>query len=152
MNRATAAELEALRPCWEELPPDGYLKDGGRYRFRRHGNFVVDGDQVRAMLPDDGSPVLAVLDSDHSRDHVLAELELFAPMITAGSYLIVEDTNINGRPVSPDFGPGPAEAVEEFFAVAVEAFFVAPAAMRAEEPAMYGLLAGFFQQDPAAGA
>ncbi len=45
----SAAELETLRPCWEELPPDGYLKDGGRYRFRRHGNFVVDGDQVRAM-------------------------------------------------------------------------------------------------------
>ena len=41
------------------------------------------------------------------------------------------------------------EAVEEFFAVAVEAFFVAPAAMRAEEPAMYELLAGFFRQNPA---
>jgi hypothetical protein len=47
--------------------------------------------------------------------------------------------------------PYGAEAVEEFFAVAVEAFFVAPAAMRAEEPAMYVLLAGFFRQDPAAG-
>lgn len=45
--------------------------------------------------------------------------------------------------------PYGAEAVEEFFAVAVEAFFVAPAAMRAEEPAMYQLLAGFFRQDPA---
>ena len=48
--------------------------------------------------------------------------------------------------------PYGAEAVEEFFAVAAEAFFVAPQALRAEEPAMYGLLAGFFQQDPAAGA
>ncbi|RTL33242.1 MAG: zinc-dependent peptidase [Burkholderiales bacterium] len=48
--------------------------------------------------------------------------------------------------------PYGAEAVDEYFAVAVEAFFVAPAAMRAEEPAMYALLAGFFQQDPAAGA
>ena len=46
--------------------------------------------------------------------------------------------------------PYGAEAVDEFFAVAVEAFFVAPAAMRAEEPVMYELLAGFFKQDPAA--
>jgi Mlc titration factor MtfA (ptsG expression regulator) len=45
--------------------------------------------------------------------------------------------------------PYGGEAVEEFFAVAVEAFFVAPAAMRTEEPAMYDLLADFFKQDPA---
>jgi len=74
------------------------------------------GDQVRAMLPNDGSPVLAILDSDHSRDHVLDELRLFGPLITPGSYLIVEDTNINGRPVYPEFGPGPAEAIEDYLA------------------------------------
>ncbi len=39
-----AADLETLRPCWDDLPPDGYLRDGGRYRFRRHGCFVADGD------------------------------------------------------------------------------------------------------------
>lgn len=53
----------------------------------------------------------------------------------------------DGEPTLID--PYGAEAVEEFFAVAVEAFFVAPAAMRSEEPAMYALLAGFFRQDPA---
>ncbi|RTL46406.1 MAG: hypothetical protein EKK53_03890 [Burkholderiales bacterium] len=42
----SAAELEALRPCWDDLPPDGYLRDGGRYRFRRHGCFVADGDTL----------------------------------------------------------------------------------------------------------
>lgn len=41
-----AADLDALQPCWDDLPPDGYLRDGGRYRFRRHGCFVADGEQL----------------------------------------------------------------------------------------------------------
>jgi hypothetical protein len=39
-------ELMALRASWDDLPPDRYLKDGGRYRRRRHSSFVVDGEAV----------------------------------------------------------------------------------------------------------
>jgi Mlc titration factor MtfA (ptsG expression regulator) len=45
--------------------------------------------------------------------------------------------------------PYAAEAIEEFFAVSAEAFFVAPRAFRAEHPALHELLSGFFRQDPA---
>ncbi|MGZ5181229.1 MAG: 2OG-Fe dioxygenase family protein [Ramlibacter sp.] len=41
------ADLQALGPSWDDLPPDTYLKDGGRYRRRRHSCFVVEGDTVR---------------------------------------------------------------------------------------------------------
>ena len=37
-------DLGPLRADWAQLPPDLYLKDGGRYRRRRHASFVVDGD------------------------------------------------------------------------------------------------------------
>jgi hypothetical protein len=40
------AALAALRPSWNDLPPDAYLRDGGRYRRRRHSCFVVEGDKV----------------------------------------------------------------------------------------------------------
>jgi len=46
---ATAAELAALQSGWDDLVPDAYLKDGGRYRRRRHSCFVVDGTAVRAV-------------------------------------------------------------------------------------------------------
>jgi hypothetical protein len=41
-----ASALDALLPSWNDLPPDGYLRDGGRYRSRRHSCFVVDGERV----------------------------------------------------------------------------------------------------------
>jgi cephalosporin hydroxylase len=70
-------------------------------------------DHVRSIVAS-ASPVMVILDSDHSRDHVLAELDTYAPFVTPGSYLVVEDTNLNGHPVFSDHGPGPMEALETF--------------------------------------
>ncbi len=42
-------QLQDWLRFWEALPPDAHLRDGGRYRRRRHGSFVVDGDAVSAV-------------------------------------------------------------------------------------------------------
>ncbi|WP_309625694.1 zinc-dependent peptidase [Methylibium sp.] len=50
----------------------------------------------------------------------------------------------------PFLDPYGAEAIEEFFAVTAEAFFVAPHALRDEQPQLYELFVGYFKQDPSA--
>jgi hypothetical protein len=45
----TPAQLQALLPSWNALPPDKYLKDGGHYRKRRHSCFVAEGASLRQV-------------------------------------------------------------------------------------------------------
>jgi hypothetical protein len=49
LTGVAGAQLLAWQAFWDDLPPDPHLRDGGRYRRRRHGSFVVDEGQVTAV-------------------------------------------------------------------------------------------------------
>lgn len=66
---------------------------------------------LKAQYP---GKIFAILDSDHSKGHVLAEMKLLRPLLASGDYMLVEDSNINGHPVLPGWGPGPYEAIEAY--------------------------------------
>ena len=71
-------------------------------------------EQIRRLKSEFPGKIFAILDSDHSKDHVLAEMKLVRPLLSAGDYLIVEDSMLNGHPVLPGWGPGPYEAIEAY--------------------------------------
>jgi cephalosporin hydroxylase len=66
------------------------------------------------------SPVLVILDSNHTHEHVLAELNAYSSLVGAGSYIVVYDTLVEDLPAEfsseRPWGPGnnPKTAVREF--------------------------------------
>jgi cephalosporin hydroxylase len=82
---------------------------------------VIEGSSVDpaviAKLSEsaEGKRVMVDLDSDHSAAHVQRELELLAPLVSEDCYLVVEDTNLNGHPITSwPYGDGPMEALERW--------------------------------------
>jgi cephalosporin hydroxylase len=71
---------------------------------------------VRERAQDADGPVMIVLDSDHSQAHVLAELRAYAPLVTPGSLILVQDGVIDVLTMFATTRPGPLKAIEAFLA------------------------------------
>ena len=56
---------------------------------------------------------LVIIGSCADRLTTMTQFEGYAPLVPVGSYVVVTDTVVNGHPVWPAFGPGPAEAVKQ---------------------------------------
>jgi len=71
-------------------------------------------DNVRRAVA--GRPAMVLLDSDHTAQHVRAELDLYHRLVPIGGYLIVNDTNIGGHPALSWKETSPWDAVHDFIA------------------------------------
>jgi cephalosporin hydroxylase len=69
----------------------------------------------------DKESVMVILDSNHTHEHVLQELNAYAPLVTIGNYIVVFDTAVEDAPEDFNWGPrpwgkgnNPKTAVHEF--------------------------------------
>lgn len=70
--------------------------------------------RIRTMATEPRGPVMVMLDSDHSAAHVAREMAAYAPLVTPGSYLHVQDGVIDLQPMFAAGRPGPLRAIEAF--------------------------------------
>ncbi len=71
-------------------------------------------DVMRKRVAACTGPIMVILDSDHSEAHVRRELEHYAPLVTPGSYCLVQDGVIDTLPNFRRGRPGPLPAIKDF--------------------------------------
>lgn len=126
-----ASMLELLGGDGQVLGIDIDIREHNRVEIEKHPMFkkitMIQGSSIDESIVQqvysfakDKKQILVALDSNHTHDHVLRELQLYSPLVTKGSYLVVFDTVIEDMPEDffPDRpwskGSNPKTAVWEF--------------------------------------
>ncbi len=126
-----ASMLELIGGMGQVLGIDIDIREHNRLEIEKHPMFkrikTIQGSSTDETVVKqtyefarNSKQVLVVLDSNHTHNHVLRELQLYSPLVTMGSYLVVFDTIIEDMPIDffPDrpWGKGnnPKTAVREF--------------------------------------
>jgi len=94
-----------------DLDPQANLPEHPRITYWKDSSVAPEILAKLHQEVDGCQRVLVILDSDHSEAHVREELKYYPAFVTLGSYLILEDTNVNGHPAFLKHGPGPMEAL-----------------------------------------
>lgn len=131
-EEALAGEAMAGGPLmltWTALDPAEFEHDSIYNVVIHEFAHVID---MRDGYADGVPPLASAAAREQWLDAIEAEWLSFCERVDAGEATLID--------------PYGAESLEEFFAVAVEAFFVAPTELQAEQPALHRLLAEFFQQ------
>ena len=127
----SASILELIGGDGRVLGIDIDIRDHNRVEIEKHPVYrricMIEGSSIDEKIAEQvyvfakgGKRIMVFLDSMHTHDHVLRELELYSPLVTKGSYLVVFDTIIEDMP--DDFFPNrpwgkgnnPKTAVLEF--------------------------------------
>jgi cephalosporin hydroxylase len=115
----------------EVLGIDIDIREHNRLEIEKHPMYkrikMIQGSAISKEIIEQIEPhaadkktVMVCLDSNHTHDHVLKELELYSPFVTIGSYLIAFDTIVEDLPADLykdrpwSVGDNPKTAVFEF--------------------------------------
>lgn len=125
-----ASMLELLGGDGHVIGIDIEIRKHNRAEIEKHPMFkritMIEGSSTDENIAKEvqqmakGKKVLVCLDSNHTHEHVLRELELYAPLVSVGSYIVVFDTIIEDMPAGSfpdrpwDKGNNPKTAVHEF--------------------------------------
>ena len=125
------ASLLELIGKGEVLGIDIDIRAHNREEIEKHPMYkrvsMIEGSSIDSSIVDQvkkfaegKQTVLVVLDSNHTHEHVLAELEMYSPLVTTGSYIVVFDTIVENLPnyYLPNrpwaIGDNPMTAAREF--------------------------------------
>jgi len=117
-SKVLGLDIQILPHATEALKP--WTLDGRIRLVESDSTSSIARDAAKDFLGSTQTPVLLVLDSNHSHEHVLGELQTLAPMLPIGSIVIVADTIVEEMPKNyyPDRpwgrGNNPLTAVKEF--------------------------------------
>ena len=127
----SASMLELLGGDGKVVGIDIDIRSHNRIEIEKHPMFkrvtLIEGSSVSdetfkkvKEICKGRKKILVILDSNHTHEHVMNELKLFAPLVSVGSYLIILDTIIEDLPdeLFPDRtwakGDNPKTAVHQF--------------------------------------
>ncbi len=125
------ASLLELIGKGEVLGIDIDIRDHNKKKIEEHSMYkrihMLEGSSITTEMVERVKPftsgkksIMVCLDSNHTHEHVLAELNLYAPFVTPASYLVVFDTIVEDLPEQylPNrfwsIGNNPKTAVQEF--------------------------------------
>lgn len=104
---------------WEETVKDIKTRPAGklleRIEFIKGSSIAPETLERITKQVGSGHKVLVLLDSVHTKGFVLDELRLYSPLVSPGSYVIVNDTNLDKTKLV-NYEEGPLAAVKEFMA------------------------------------
>jgi len=125
-----ASMLELLGSKGHVVGIDIDIRKHNRVEIEKHPMFkritMIESSSTNEKIAEEvqqmarGKKVLVCLDSNHTHEHVLRELELYAPLVSVGSYCVVFDTIIENMPKGTysdrpwDVGNNPKTAVQAY--------------------------------------
>lgn len=108
-GKVLSVDLNPVQKSYPHHPRISYL--GGR--SSTHIETVRDVGLEAIRAAQQKGAIMVILDSNHARKHVEQELNCYAQLVTPSSYIVVEDTELNGHPIAPERGIGPPEGKGE---------------------------------------